>query len=310
LSSVNVDHPEVATVIADLDDLLTALYVLADDFLPKRDPSRPGPKPRLSDAEVICLAVAQILLDCPKERRFIRFAKRRLGHLFPYIPGQSGYNKRVRALTGEIASLLGCLARISPSWCDGLRLVDATPVPCGQSRETVKRSQFAGHAAYGYCAAHSRHFWGFKLYLLAASDGMPIAFCLAPANAPEREVVAELLETIDLEGYTVIGDKGLSGAEVEGLIAALGGAFLRPDRHDERARFGSLGGIRQWIEAIFDQLKDQLSLERHGAHTMAGLCARVAQRLLALGACVWHNWQLWDAGALEGPVRSLVAYDH
>jgi Transposase DDE domain len=297
-------------VSADLDDLLTALYVFADDFLPKRDPSRPGRKPRISAAELICLAVAQVLLDCPKERRFLRFAKRRLGHLFPYIPGQSGYNKRLRELAPQIAAFLGYLARVSPSWCDGLRLIDATPVPSGQSRETVKRSEFAGHAAYGYCAAHSRHFWGFKLYLLAASDGMPIAFSLVPANVPEREAVAALIEGVDLAGYTVIGDKGLSGAEIEALVEALGGAFLRPDRKDEAPRFGSLGAIRQWNEAIFDQLKDQLSLERHGAHTPEGLWARVIQRLLALGATIWHNWRLWEAGELDCPVRSLIAYDH
>jgi hypothetical protein len=291
-------------VPTDLDTLLTALYVLADDLLPKRARSRPGRKPKIADAEVICLAVAQVLLDCPKERRFIRFAKHRLGHLFPYLPGQSGYNKRVRELAPRIVELLGYLARVSPSWCDNLRLVDATPVPCGQSRQTVKRSEFAGHAAYGYCAAHSRHFWGFKLYLLCASDGMPIAFELAPANEPEREVVAELLERVELSGYTVIGDKGLSGAAIEELVASLGGAFLRPDRRDEAPRHGNLGGVRQWIEAIFDQLKDQLSLERHGAHTMPGLCARVAQRLLALAACVWHNWQIGEPG------RSLIAYDH
>lgn len=288
----------------DLDTLLTALYVLADDLLPKRDRSRPGRRPRISDAEVICLAVAQVLLDCPKERRFIRFAKRRLGHLFPYVPGQSGYNKRVRDLAPQIVGLLGHLARVSPSWCDNLRLVDATPVPCGQSRQTVERSEFAGHAAYGYCAAHSRHFWGFKLYLLCAPDGMPIAFELAPANEPEREIVAGMLEGVDLEGHTVIGDKGLSGAAIEELVASLGGAFLRPDRRDEAPRFGNLGGVRQWIEAIFDQLKDQLSLERHGAHTLPGLRARVAQRLLALGACVWHNWEIGEPG------RSLIAYDH
>lgn len=288
----------------DLDTLLTALYVLADDLLPKRDRSRPGRRPRIADAEVICLAVAQVLLDCPKERRFIRFAKRRLGHLFPYLPGQSGYNKRVRDLAPGIVGLLGHLARVSPSWCDNLRLVDATPIPCGQSRQTVERSEFAGYAAYGYCAAHSRHFWGFKLYLLAAPDGMPIAFELAPANEPEREVVAGMLEGVDLDGHTVIGDKGLSGAEIEALVASLGGAFLRPDRRDEAPRFGNLGGVRQWIEAIFDQLKDQLSLERHGAHTIGGLRARVAQRLLALGACVWHNWEIGEPG------RSLIAYDH
>lgn len=288
----------------DLDDLLIALYVLADEFLPGRDPSRPGRRPRISDAEVLCLAVAQVLLDCAKERRFLRFCRRRLGHLFPYVPGQSGYNKRVRALAPQVVALLGHLARVSPSWCDGLRLIDATPVPCGQSRQTVERSEFAGHAAYGYCAAHSRHFWGFKLYLLATPDGMPIAFELAPANVPEREVVAGLLEEVDLQGYTVIGDKGLSGAEIEELVASLGGVFLRPDRKDEAPRFGDLGGVRQWIEAIFDQLKDQLSLERHGAHTLGGLRARIAQRLLALGACVWHNWEIGEPG------RSLIAYDH
>src|SRR5438445_13715739 len=134
---------------ADLDTLLTALYVLGDDLLPGRDRSRPGRRPQISDAEVICLAVAQVLLDCPKERRFIRFAKRRLGHLFPYIPGQSGYNKRVRDLAPQTVWLLRYLARVSPSWCDRLRLVDATPVPFGQSRQTLGRSELSEHAAYG-----------------------------------------------------------------------------------------------------------------------------------------------------------------
>jgi len=69
----------------DLDALLTALYVLADDLLPKRSRGR-GRRPRISDAEIVCLAVAQIFLDRPKKRSFLRMATRRLGHLFPYIP--------------------------------------------------------------------------------------------------------------------------------------------------------------------------------------------------------------------------------
>ncbi|MGH3041830.1 MAG: hypothetical protein ACRDNG_08865, partial [Gaiellaceae bacterium] len=76
----------------------------------------------------------------PNERRFLRLAKRRLGHLFPYIPGQSGSNTRVRALAPKIAELVTVLARLSPSCCDRLRLLDSTPIPCAQSRETVKRS--------------------------------------------------------------------------------------------------------------------------------------------------------------------------
>jgi hypothetical protein len=296
-----VDHGG-GRVTADLDTLLTALYVLADDLLPRRPGARRRPK--ITDAELVCLAVAQILLDCPSERRFLRFAMCRLGHLFPYLPKQPGYNKRMRALAPQIVRLLNAIAFCSPSWCDNVRLLDSTPVPVGASRETVKRSEFAGHAGYGYCASHSRYFWGFRLYLLCAPDGMPIAFELAAANLPEREVAAELLERVQLEGYTVIADKGFAGEEFEALMAELGAIFLRPDRKDEPARFGGLGGVRQWVESIIDTIKGQLSLERHGAHTMSGLITRVAQRLLALAAGLWHNWNTGDPG------RHLTAYDH
>ena len=190
----------------------------------------------------------------------------RLGHLFPYLPKQPGYNKRMRALAPQIVRLLTTIARLSPSWCDNIRLLDSTPVPCGASRETVRRSEFAGYAAYGYCASHSRFFWGFRLYLLCAPDGMPIAFELAPANVPERDVAAEMLRNVDLHGYTVIADKGFAGEDFETLMRELGAIFLRPDRKNEPARFGKLGGVRQWIESIIDTLKGQLFLEDHGAH--------------------------------------------
>lgn len=289
-------------MIADLDDLLTALYVLADEILPRRRRARR--RPQITDAELVCLAVAQILLDIPSERRFLRFAMCRLGHLFPYLPKQPGYNKRMRALAPQIVRLLNAIAFCSPSWCDNVRLLDSTPVPCAASRETVKRSEFAGYAAYGWCASHSRYFWGFRLYLLCAPDGMPIAFELAPANAPERQVAAEMLRRVDLYGYTVIADKGFAGEEFEQLMAELGAIFLRPDRKGETARFGGLGRVRQWVESIIDTIKGQLSLERHGAHTMPGLLSRIAQRLLALAAGLWHNWNIGDPG------RHLTAYDH
>jgi Transposase DDE domain len=297
----NVDHGG-GRVTADLDTLLIALYVLADELLPRRPRARR--RPRISDAELVCLAVAQILLDIPSERRFLRFAITRLGHLFPYLPKQPGYNKRMRALAPQIVRLLNVIVFQSPSCHDKVRLLDSTPVPCGASRETVKRSDFAGYASYGWCASHSRYFWGFRLYLLCASDGMPIAFELAPANASEREVAAELLAHVELDGYVVIADKGFAGEQFEALMRELGAIFLRPDRQHEQPRFGALGGIRQWIESIIDSIKGQLSLERHGAHTMSGLITRIAQRLLALAASLWHNWNTGNPG------RHLIAYDH
>ncbi len=88
------------------------------------------------------------------------------------------------------------------------------------------------------------------------------------------------------------------------MVKQMGGQLLRPDRKDEPRRFGQLGAARQWIESIIDTLKGQLSLERHGAHTMPGLMARICCRLLALAAAIRHN-QLADSW--DG---SLTAYDH
>jgi len=256
----------------------------------------------ITDAELITLAVAQVFLGVSNDRRFLGLATWRLGHLFPYLPRQPGYNKRLRALAPQIVRSINYLAFVSPSLFDDLRLLDSTPVPCGASRETVRRPEFAGTATYGHCASHGRWFWGFRLYLLCASDGTPIAFELAPANAPERQVAMEMLERVGLAGHTVIADKGFSGREFEGFMADRGAAFLRPDRKDERPRFGSLGSVRQRIESVFWTCKGQLGLERHGARTMPGLFARIGIRLLALSAGLWHNWQI------DAPGRRFATY--
>ena len=105
----------------------------------------------------------------------------------------------------------------------------------------------------------------------------------------------------------VLADKGLAGKGIERFAADITGVLLaRPDRKDaKKRRFGNLAGMRQWIEAIYDTLKDQLNLEGHGGRTPAGVFTRVAQRILALATAIWHNW------ATNAPVkRSLIAYDH
>ena len=129
---------------ADLDTLVSALYVTVDDLFGPR--VGPGRRPELSDAELVCLAVAQVLLGCGSERRWLRFARRRLGHLFPYLPTQPPPTTSAFAAPATWSALaLEHLAPRAPSWWDQLRLVDSTPVPCAASRETVKRSALAGH---------------------------------------------------------------------------------------------------------------------------------------------------------------------
>jgi hypothetical protein len=298
-------------VTTDLDTLLTALYVLVDDHVIEPGPRRPGHPKQLSDAELVCLAVAQVLLGARSEHHWLRMCYGRLGHLFPYLPHQPGYHKRIKAAAPLICTTMMFLATLCPSWSDDLRLLDATPVPCGASRQTVRRSELAGLANYGYCAAHSRWYWGLKLYLITTAEGMPVAWCLADPKIGEREVAADLLDLARdtgalREGMIVLADKGLAGRELERYAAEEVKVLLvRPDRKDERYRYGNLGGMRQWVESVYDTAKDQLALERHGARTAAGVFARIAQRLLALAACIWHNWSVRTTD-----LRSLIAYDH
>ena len=72
-------------------------------------------------------------------------------------------------------------------------VVDSTPVECGRSRDTARRSDLAGWAEYGYCASHSRYFWGLRLHLVATLGGLPIAFALTGAKADERQTLLGIL---------------------------------------------------------------------------------------------------------------------
>jgi hypothetical protein len=129
-------------------------------------------------------------------------------------------------------------------------------VPSGTSRQTVRRSERAGWAHYSYCAAYSRWYWGLKLYLVATPEGMPAAWCLADPKLGERDVAAEFLaHARDLgalrDQMIVLCGKGLAGREMERYAAEQVRVLLaRPDRKDERRRFGNLAAMRQWIEAI------------------------------------------------------------
>ena len=129
----------------DLDTLATTVYVTVDDLLiqhPEWVPQRPavGIAPKLSDAELVTLAVIQSLLRYTSEARFLRYAHAHLGPWFPYLPTRSAYNRRLRRLGLTMQHIIAWLARDCPSWHDDLWLVDSTPVECGRSRTTQQRS--------------------------------------------------------------------------------------------------------------------------------------------------------------------------
>jgi hypothetical protein len=298
-------------VTTDIDTLITALYVKIDDEWAGliRLPGRP---PTLSHSELLCLAVMQALLGFHSEARWLRHVRTHYRHLFPFVPLQPGYNKRLRAALPQVKRVIRLLARDTDFWADTVWITDSTPVPCGASRPTVKRSNLAGWAGYGYCASHHRFFWGLRLYPVCTPAGMPMLWALANPKLDEREVLAAMLD-VDAEliaervGLLLIADKGFASKAFERSLSEVGITLLRPSRKREVLRPGEpmLGKVRQLIESINDTVKGQLDLEQHGGRTMEGVAVRVAQRVLALAAAVWHNFRTGQPVA-----RSLTAYDH
>ena len=300
----------------DLDTLATALYVTTDDLLrahPERVPPRPriGIAPRTSDAEMLTLAVMQALLGYTNETQWLRYARKNLLVMFPTLPLQSGYNKRLRKLAATMSWLIGELGRQTSVAEDQVWVVDSTPVECARSRETVKRSDLAGWAEYGYCASHSRFFWGLRLHLVCTLQGLPVGWALTGAKADEREVLQAILANtpgLNRPGrQVVIADKAYYGKAFEAGLDQAGIDLLRKARKGEKRRAGGefFKPLRQVIESVNATLKTQLDIERHRGKTIDGVCTRIAQRILALTAAIWHNDNLGLTVR-----RSLTAYDH
>jgi hypothetical protein len=285
---------------ADLDLLLIAVFCTADDLLPKRPENA---RRILTDAEVVTLSVAQQLLRISSDEQFWAMAPRRLGHLFPHLPQRPGFVKRRQRLSDTIEALIAEFARHSPGSEDDLLVIDSTPIECGRSIETMRRSALADAADYGYCASHSRFFWGFRLHGLFALDGTPRALALTSPKTGEREVCLGMLARVARTGQlTVVGDKGYAGREFQAQAAGLGALIVRPRRKDERGRGPHLAPIRQRVESIFWTGKDMLGLEDHRARQLHTLRARLAAKFLALTAAIALNHRLGR------PPRNLTAY--
>jgi hypothetical protein len=293
-------------MLADLDLLLTTVFCIADDLLPG---GTNNARRSLTDAEVVTLLVAQSIMGIPSDRRFLKRARTQLIELFPGLVGQSGWHKRRARLVDAIELVMVALARECPGFWDEIVLIDSTPVETARSRETVKRAgasrlgdAIADAAAYGYCPSHSRWFFGMRLHGVFGLDGTPRAVRLLGADRPEREVALQMLPGALHGGETVIGDKNYAGRQFAADVAALGATLVRPPRKDEPQTAPRTARLRQRIESIIWTAKDLLDLERHGARTLHNLRARIAQRLLALTACIYLNH--W----LGRPSRALIDY--
>jgi hypothetical protein len=132
-----------------------------------------------------------VLLGYHSERHWLRAVADRLGHLFPYVCGQAAYNRQLRRAAPLMAGILHALAVACTSWCGQWRLLDATPLPCSQSRERSSVPSWPATPATAMTPVINRFYWGLRLYLAAPDSMTATWWCLA--NQRRRASVAEAL---------------------------------------------------------------------------------------------------------------------
>jgi hypothetical protein len=283
---------------ASLETLVVAAYVFACSLsIP-----RPGPVGQVTDQELIALAVAQAVTGLVSDRQFLGTVGRLLPGFFPHLPDQSQYNRRLRRLTPWITTVqLGVAEMIT---IGNVRLVDGTLLGCANYAGCASKSEFAGHAAYGYCAAKSQWYWGMRLLLITDQAGAPVGYDLRPANENEREGVFQLASAHP--GIVLFADAGHRGREHHNSLHLVGVQLIVPDKHKLGQRPESeriKARTRLVIESVFSTLKQQMRMEDHLAKTLPGLAQRISQRLLALTLGMLINT------ILGRPPRALAAYD-
>lgn len=274
----------------NVETLLTTLYVLVDDACQAvlgHPPVKVGAKPELSASEVLTLMVAHDFLPYAGERQYLGYLRANHAALFPELLEQSQYNRRVRALGGD-------LERLRQSWVMELvgeavdtLLLDTKPIPVMGLTRSKRKSAFAGSADYGYCAARQMAYYGYKLVMLTTLCGVPVVYDLVPANVDERQAANAVLHRV--QGMDILADKGFVGHAWQDHVQQTTHNRLWTPKRANQAKQNPpdfdrwLNRLRERIETTFHQLQNTgRNLERLLAKTVRGLAIRVAQKVASL----------------------------
>ena len=295
-------HPNTTPPAASLEEAVTVLFCLVDDAYQHLSPrcDRYGSLKRLSDSEVLTLALLQQLRGVESERSFLRDAERFFAHLFPGVVGlhPSSLNRRVRKLRRFLEPLrrvvLGELAGDPETL-----VVDSTLLAVLHPRQVGQSAGFdgAGWARWGSFAVY-----GVKLHLLCATNRVPLSYELTAANAADVLLVGELLAGAGLDEHGVarrlFGDLAYrSGALGEELAER--GVLLAAERAERRP------AIRQQAEVCFAALKRTFGMGETLATTLVGLVTRIAAKMTA-----YYTYGLYiprHLGRPQGRIKELWA---
>jgi hypothetical protein len=209
---------------ASLETLAIAAYVFADALsIP-----RAGPEGKITDKELIALAVAQAAMGISSGPQFLGLLPFRLPGFFSHLPDQSQYIRRLRRLVPWIATVQLQVAEFAAE--GQIRLADGTLISCANYPGCASKSDFAGHASYGFCPSKSLFVWDMRLVLVCDQKGVPVGYDIVdPKAGAEREATFALAEAQG--GATLYCDGGSWGREYESAMELIEVELITPGKH-------------------------------------------------------------------------------
>jgi hypothetical protein len=274
----------------DLDSFLVSLYVLIEDWWKAAhyfsNAPRVGRPSLISDAEILALAVLAQWPRFRSERDFWRFAQAHLRDYFPTLPSQSQFNRRMRALQGQMSALQEHLARELSGRSEIYHILDTTLIAAVVRVRACRKGLFAGEATFGRCVSKTEWIYGFKVGLTITPEGVITTFCLAEAAADERPIGDVLIRRDGHGAY--LADKGFSSVDWERRWLAEYGALVAATPKDNSRR--------AWSEADRRWASGKRQIIEGGYKPAQGSVLSGAPQ----GKDPW-----WSAGSLGGQDRRL-----
>ena len=268
------------------ENYITEVYCLIDDMLKKNEKSlrSRGPRPNLSDAEVITMEIVGESIGMDEDKAIHRYFRDHWHPLFPKLGTRTTFLRQAANLW-KLKQLIreDLLNRLLPAGSQ-VCIADGFPIPVCNFRRANFCRLLRGCAAYGHCAAKAMLYYGLKGYLLIDQYGVILDCKVAPANIDEREM---LLQQQRYAAPHVIGDKGsLCNGAMQEAFRMAGITLhtpLRANMKDPRpaVQVKALNNRRRLIETVIGQLTERFHIEKVRARDLWHLTVRIERKLLA-----------------------------
>jgi hypothetical protein len=241
------------------EETITTCYVLVDDayqrLMAKR--GRPlrasGPEPTFSNSEMITVSLIIEAFFSPKgtygqghEEVGYAFVSQYLRDLFPNLIDLDRFNTRRRALIAVIETIRRDLRDQRLDSSDAIRLVDSAPVTLMTYTHGARCKSFVGSQFFGVITSKKGKIFGLRLHVTTTLDQLIDEWVLAPASAPDPEVLEELV--LDRRDLTLIGDKIYNDAELENACGVNDGLCSCPCARTTNANSGLTTSVASWVE--------------------------------------------------------------